>query len=94
MPAATVLTPREREVLEILVANRGRVLPRHELARQAGLAELNDRRCDNVLVRLRECLGADSIITVRSRGWMLSTAAVGQAAELLGSELLASRAGS
>ncbi len=83
MPAATALTAREREVLEILVENQGRVLARHELARQAGLAELHDRRCDNVLVRLRERLGNDSIITVRSRGWMLSTGAVGQATELL-----------
>jgi DNA-binding response OmpR family regulator len=83
MPAATALTPREREVLEILLANRGRVLARHELARQAGLAELHDRRCDNLLVRLRERLGTDSIITVRSRGWMLSMEAVGQATELL-----------
>lgn len=83
MPAATALTPRERELLEILLANRGRVLAREELARQAGLTELHDRRCDNVLVRLRERLGSNSIITVRSRGWMLSVDAVGQATKLL-----------
>jgi len=83
MPAATSLTPREREVLGILVANRGRVLTRRELARQAGLEDLHDRRCDNVLVRLRERLGDNSIITVRSRGWMLTMEAVAQATELL-----------
>ena len=83
MPAAASLTPRERCLLGILVANSGRVLPRHELARQAGLEDLHDRRCDNVLVRLRERLGHNSIITVRSRGWMLSTEAVGQATDLL-----------
>jgi len=83
MPAATSLTPREREVLGILVANRGRVLARRELARQAGLEDLHDRRCDNVLVRLRERLGDNSIITVRSRGWMLTMEAVAQATELL-----------
>ena len=60
MPAATALTPRERELLGILLANRGRVLAREELGRQAGLTELHDRRCDNVLVRLRERLGSHS----------------------------------
>ena len=94
MPVETSLTSREREVLGILVANRGRVLARQDLARQAGLEELHDRRCDNVLVRLRERLGNDSIITVRSRGWMLSREAVGQATELLVANSLVSGAGS
>ncbi len=70
-------------MLEILVANRGRVLARNELALQAGFATLHDRRCDNVLVRLRERLGSDSIVTVRSRGWMLSGHAFGRATALL-----------
>ncbi|MBI4883372.1 MAG: helix-turn-helix domain-containing protein [Actinobacteria bacterium] len=83
MPANASLTPREREVLGILVANRGRVLARHELAHQAGLEDLHDRRCDKVLVRLRERLGNNAIVTVRSRGWMLSLDAVGQATDLL-----------
>lgn len=93
MHAAAALTPREREVLACLLANCGRVIARHELARQAGLAELHDRRCDNVLVRLRERLGTDSIITVRSRGWMLSMAVVGHAIELLNVELCTNGAG-
>ncbi|CAN5536783.1 hypothetical protein BH10ACT2_BH10ACT2_14570 [soil metagenome] len=83
MPIPASLTPREREVLGILVVNRGRVLARNELALLAGFAALHDRRCDNVLVRLRERLGAGSIITVRSRGWMLSGDAFGRATALL-----------
>ena len=53
-------------MLAVLLANRNRVVGRRELARQAGLAELNQRRCDSVLVGVRRQLGPDSIITVRS----------------------------
>lgn len=74
---------QERAVLSALVANHTRVLSRRELARQAGLANLSDRRCDSVLVGLRRRLGADAIITIRSRGWMLSPAAVEAATDLL-----------
>ncbi len=70
-------------MLAVLFANLGRVVGRRELARQSGLADLNDRRCDSVLVGVRRLLGADSIITVRSRGWMLAEHAVPAAAELL-----------
>jgi hypothetical protein len=81
---ATSLGTQERAVLAVLLANRSRVVGRRELARQAGLAGLNERRCDSLLVGLRRVLGADSIVTVRSRGWMLSEAAVGRAIEMLG----------
>jgi DNA-binding response OmpR family regulator len=74
---------QERAVLSALVAHRGRVLSRRELARHAGLAELSERRCDSVLVGLRRRMGADAIITVRSRGWMLSPAAEAAAADLI-----------
>ncbi|MFN8021928.1 MAG: helix-turn-helix domain-containing protein [Acidimicrobiales bacterium] len=74
---------QERAVLAALLTHKGRVLSRRELARHAGLADLSERRCDSVLVGLRRRLGADAIITVRSRGWMLSPAAEDAAADLL-----------
>ncbi len=67
----------------MLVANHRRVVGRRELARQAGLAELSDRRCDSVLVGVRRMLGPDSIVTVRSRGWMIAEDAMPKAVELL-----------
>lgn len=77
------LGTQERAVLGVLLANRGRVVSRRELARQAGLSDLNERRCDSVLVLLRRHLGSDAIVTVRSRGWMLHPASVAAAAALL-----------
>ena len=74
---------QERAVLAVLVANHRRVVGRRELARQAGLAELSDRRCDSVLVGVRRMLGPDSIVTVRSRGWMIAEDAMPKAVELL-----------
>lgn len=65
------------------MAHSHRVVGRRELARLSGLADLNDRRCDSVLVALRRLLGADSIVTVRSRGWMLAAHAVDPARTLL-----------
>jgi DNA-binding winged helix-turn-helix (wHTH) protein len=82
-PGTTSLGPQERAVLSVLIENRTRVVGRRELARHAGLADLNARRCDSVLVGLRRALGADGIVTVRSRGWMLSPGAVTRAAQLL-----------
>ena len=73
-------------MLAVLLANRRRVVGRRELARAAGLAELSDRRCDSVLVGVRRRLGQDSIVTVRSRGWMLAEHAVPAAIELLESD--------
>ena len=70
-------------MLAVLVANRRRVVGRRELARAAGLAELSERRCDSVLVGVRRMLGPDSIVTVRSRGWMIAEHAVDLAEELL-----------
>ena len=73
-------------MLAVLLANRRRVIGRRELARLAGLAELNQRRCDSVLVGVRRELGADSIVTVRSRGWMLAEEAVPAAEALLATD--------
>ena len=71
-------------MLAVLLENHNRVVGRRELARQAGLAGLNERRCDSLLVGLRRVLGPDAIVTVRSRGWMLSAGAVARATEMLG----------
>jgi DNA-binding winged helix-turn-helix (wHTH) protein len=75
---------QEQSVLSVLLAHRGRVISRRELARRAGLAGLSERRCDSVLVSIRKVLGPLSVITVRSRGWMLHGDAVDAAAALVG----------
>jgi len=65
------LTPQERAVYQVLVEHTGRVLSRYEIARGAGLGELSHRRCDSLLVGVRRAVGADRMVTVRRRGWML-----------------------
>jgi len=47
------------------------VLSRSEIARQAGIDELSERRCDSLIVGIRRRIGAEQIVTVRRRGWML-----------------------
>lgn len=74
-------------MLAVLVANQRRVVGRLELARASGLAGLNQRRCDSVLVGLRRALGPDAIITVRSRGWMLADHVLADAEALLATTL-------
>ena len=69
-------------MLTVLLANRGRVISRRELARRAGLADLSERRCDSLLVAIRRALGPQAVVTVRSRGWMLSDDAIDAAAAL------------
>ncbi len=56
----------------VLAEHRGRVVGRAELARRAGIADLSPRRCDSLIVGIRRRLGADSVRTVRRRGWMLN----------------------
>lgn len=80
----TALGAQERAVLRILVEQGGRVISRHELARRSGLTDLHERRCDSILVHVRQALGPDSIVTVRRRGWMLHPEAVDRAVALLG----------
>ena len=71
-------------MLAVLLATQGRVVGRRELARQAGMADLSERRCDSVLVGIRRLLGAEALITVRSRGWRLADHVIGAAHEVLG----------
>jgi DNA-binding winged helix-turn-helix (wHTH) protein len=81
------LGEQEQAVLSVLLANRGRVISRRELSRRAGLANLSERRCDSLLVSIRRALGPTSVTTVRSRGWMLSDAAIDAAFALASNRL-------
>ena len=81
--SATPLPPQESAVLRALIICSGRVVSRRELSRLAGIAELNERRCDSLLVSIRKVLGPDSFHTVRGRGWMINHAAIDQATSLL-----------
>lgn len=81
-PLVYRLGEQEQSVLTVLLANRGRVISRRELARRAGLADLSERRCDSLLVAIRRALGPQALVTVRSRGWMLSDDAIDAAAAL------------
>lgn len=78
------LPEAERAVLSVLVDHAGRVVTRRELARLAGLADRSQRRCDAALVVVRRLLGADRVVTVRGRGWMLDPSALDDARALLG----------
>jgi DNA-binding winged helix-turn-helix (wHTH) protein len=83
-PLVYRLGEQEQSVLSVLLANRGRVIGRRELARRAGLLSLSERRCDSLLVAIRRALGPQSVVTVRSRGWMLSDEAIDAASALAG----------
>ena len=79
-PLVYRLGEQEQSVLGVLLANRGRGSSRRERARRAGLASLSERRCDSLLVAIRRALGPNAVVTVRSRGWMLSDDVVAAAA--------------
>ena len=72
-------------MLAVLVENHHRVVGRRELARRAGLTDLNERRCDSVLVGIRKLLGPDSIVAFGNAGcgmfvrWSCSCGAHGSA---------------
>ena len=83
-PLVYRLGEQAQSVLSVLLVNRGRVISRRELARRAGLANLSERRCDSLLVSIRRALGPESVVTVRSRGWMLSDEAIDAASVLAG----------
>ena len=73
-PPLAPLTAQERAVYDVLVNHAGKVISRSEIAREAGISDLNARRCDSLIVGIRRCIGADRIVTVRRRGWMMVNA--------------------
>ena len=78
------LSSTERAVLDVLWDSAGRVLGRATILRQAGLDNCVSRRCDSAIVSLRRVLGADSIVTVRRRGWMLTDDGVSRVTDMFG----------
>jgi hypothetical protein len=78
------LGERDSAVLAVLLGHHGRVVDRSSLRHEAGLTQLSPRRCEAALVRLRAVLGEEAIVTVRRRGWMLCSDAVGAAAAIIG----------
>jgi DNA-binding winged helix-turn-helix (wHTH) protein len=72
-------TPLDLHILRLLVESEGKIVGRDFLARQTGLESASARRVDASLVSIRRWLGADSLVTVRRRGWMLSVAGHGAA---------------
>lgn len=58
-------------MFQVLSDNAGRVVSRTELVRSAGLTDLNERRCESLLVGVRRRIGDGRVINVRRRGWML-----------------------
>jgi DNA-binding response OmpR family regulator len=77
------LAPLDIKVLQVLVESSGRVVGRDYIARQTGLESNVARRVDASLVAVRRTLGPDSLLTVRSRGWMLSPEGEASARALL-----------
>lgn len=66
-------TPLDIEVLRILVASAGKIVGRDFIARQSGIDSTSARRVDASLVAIRRWVGPDALVTVRRRGWMLTS---------------------
>jgi DNA-binding winged helix-turn-helix (wHTH) protein len=66
-------TPLDIEVLRILVASAGKIVGRDFIARQSGIDSTTARRVDASLVAIRRWVGSDALVTVRRRGWMLTS---------------------
>ena len=78
-----VLSETDLSILRVLSDSKGRVVSRESILRLAGLENVSARRADTSLVVLRKLLGAENLITVRRRGWMLSDEAHKAAEKLL-----------
>lgn len=78
-----VLSPADISVLHVLINQQGRIISRATIQRLADLDSVSARRVDASIVALRRRLGAEAVVTVRRRGWMLADHAVGPATELL-----------
>lgn len=87
------LCATDMAVLVVLMHSIGRVLSRASIMRLAGIDHCGVRRCDSAIVSLRKVLGADSIVTVRQRGWMLTQTGVDRAVDLYGPSLPTSATG-
>jgi DNA-binding winged helix-turn-helix (wHTH) protein len=86
-PDVVVLSATDRAILQVLTESLGRVVSRDSLLRLAGIDNVSARRADASLVVLRKVLGAENVITVRRRGWMLSDEAHKAAVNLLTREI-------
>jgi DNA-binding winged helix-turn-helix (wHTH) protein len=82
-----ILSQTDLSILRVLSDAKGRVVSRDSLLRLAGIDNVSTRRADASLVVLRKVLGAENIITVRRRGWMLSEEAHKTAVKLLSREI-------
>ncbi|MFM8794278.1 MAG: helix-turn-helix domain-containing protein [Acidimicrobiales bacterium] len=83
IPPPNDLSATDLAVLAALVRAQGRVLSRAAILRLAGLKHLAERRCDTCVVAIRRALGADSVVTVRGRGWRLVEESAEDARSLL-----------
>lgn len=83
MPGDANLSQTDLAVLRVLVESPDRIVGRETIARRAGLDSVSMRRADASIVVLRRILGADSIITVRRRGWMLALESQTKASSLM-----------
>lgn len=81
------LSQTDLAVLRVLVESPDRIVGRETIARRAGLDGVSMRRADASIVVLRRMLGANAVITVRSRGWMLAEKFHATATSLLNSQI-------
>ena len=87
MAGDNYLSQTDLAVLRVLVESPDRIVGRETIVRRAGLDSVSMRRADASIVVLRRILGADSIVTVRRRGWMLASQFHGRATSLMDSQI-------